>query len=168
MQSGLTGGLRSRLLWRASAGRALRTLDPDGPPRTRLGGPILSALGIYGRVHCASAASDPHLHRVARRSRPHAARQIPHLHFLRIVALVFYAGLLRHEARRALPQIRRRDRCVSAGRDRLVPLVALAEPLAPRPRILACVGTGASRACPERSRRVQAERSSAAGITIHD
>ncbi len=71
------------------------------------------------------------------RSLPHAPRQIPHLHVSGIVALVFHAGLLRHEAgrklalaRQVLPQIRCRHRRVSVGRDRVVPVVALAEPVA--------------------------------------
>jgi membrane protein YqaA with SNARE-associated domain len=80
---------------------------------------------------------DPHLHRAARRSRPHAARQVPHLHVSGIVALVSCAGLLRHEAgrklalaRQVLPQIRCGHRSRSADWDRVVPVVALAEPVA--------------------------------------
>src|ERR1019366_607645 len=59
----------------------------------------------------------------------------PHLYLPRIVALVFPVGLLWHETRRelalawqVLPSVRRHHRSSATGRDRLVPLVALAEP----------------------------------------
>src|SRR6266446_2259913 len=75
---------RMKLAWAAAAGAI----------GCNLGSLVAYEIGLYGGLHCAPAASDPHVHCAARRSRPHAARQTPHLHFPRIVALVFRAGLL--------------------------------------------------------------------------
>ncbi len=89
-------------LRRPAAGRALRALDPDGPPRTGLGRPLLSALGTDGGFYRAPAARDSHIYCVAGRRRAHAARKIPYLYISGIVALVFGAGLVRNEAGRKL------------------------------------------------------------------
>src|SRR5580700_1301922 len=104
------------MLWRASAGRALRPLDSDGPPRTGLGRPLLRALGISRRLHRTPAAGRSNVRRVARRNCAHAARSLPHLHVPGIVALVPWTGLSWDEARPELartgevfPQVRRSD-----------------------------------------------------------
>src|SRR5712671_5334249 len=125
------------MLRRSSIGRALWPLDSNGQARTRLGGPLLHPLGIPGRFFRSIASSDSHLHRPTGGSGPHAARKISPLHFSRIVALVFGAGVSRDESRRELArsgqilsQIRRRHRGSSLrwrGVVYLEPLAASAE-----------------------------------------
>src|ERR1700722_3874476 len=104
------------MLWRKTAGGALRPLDPDGPSRVGLGRPLLFALGISGSVHRAVAASDSHLHRAARGRGAHATRQISCVYVSGFVAVVLCPGLFRNEAGRKLararkifPQVRRGD-----------------------------------------------------------
>src|SRR5579883_520843 len=103
----------------------------------RLGRPLLFALGRGSGVYRTIVASDPHVHRAARGSGPNAAGQIPHLHVPGIVALVLRSGLPGHEAGgelaqpgKVLPPVRRSHRRSSARRDRVVCVVALAEPFA--------------------------------------
>src|SRR5580658_2383876 len=122
------------MLWRPSAGGALRALDSDGPPRTRLGRPLLRPLGIPSCVYRAAAAGDSHVHRAARGCGAHAARTVSCLYVSGIMAVVLRTGILRHEARRklarvreVLPQIRRRDRGDVGGGRGLFCLDALAE-----------------------------------------
>src|SRR5580658_7982612 len=122
------------MLWRPPARGALRALDSDGPPRTRLGRPLLRPLGIPGCIHRAAAAGDSHVHCAARGCGPHAARTVSYLYISGIMAVVLRAGILWHEAggelarvREVLPQIRRRDRGDVGGGRRLFCLDALAE-----------------------------------------
>src|SRR5580658_7984806 len=122
------------MLWRPSACGALRPLDSDGPPGTRLGRPLLSALGIPRRVHRTAAPGDTHLHRAAGGNRAHAARTLSHLHVSGVVALVPRSGLSRHEGGRELarageifPQVRRADRGGAGSGRSLFCLDSLAE-----------------------------------------
>src|ERR1700729_3593164 len=122
------------MLWRPSAGGALRALDSDGPPRTRLGRPLLRSLGIPGGIYRAAAAGDSHIHCAARGCGAHAARTVSSLYVSGIMAVVLRTGILRHEARRelarvgqVLPKIRRRDWGGGGGGRRLFCLDALAE-----------------------------------------
>src|SRR5580704_7146694 len=112
------------MLWRASAGGALRTLDSDGAARTRLGRSLLRALGIPGRVFREAAASNPHFYRAASRSSAHAARPVSPVYVSGIVAVVSGAGISRHEAgpelarvRKILSQVRRADWSAAGGRN---------------------------------------------------
>src|SRR5579863_454501 len=121
------------LRW-TSAGGAVRQLDSHGATRTRLGRPILRALGIPGRILRASVASGSHVHRIAGRNRAHAARTLSHLYVSGIVAVVPGAGLSRNEAgrklarvREILPQIRRGDWGGAGCGRRLFCLESLAE-----------------------------------------
>src|SRR5580700_11304829 len=130
------------MLWRASAGGALRTLDSDGAARTRLGRSLLRALGIPGRVFREAAASNPHFYRAASRSSAHAARPVSPVYVLGIMAVVSGPCVSRHEARPELartrqvsPQVRCGDRRDAVGRRGLVCLDSLAEP-APDGRLM--------------------------------
>jgi len=56
-----------------------------GPPRTRLGRPILSALGRYGGFHCALLPVIRTFIALPAGIGPHAARQVSHLYVPRLV-----------------------------------------------------------------------------------
>ena len=114
---------RMKLIWVATAGAI----------GCNLGSLVAYEIGCYGGRPLVERYG-PHIHSAARRNRPHAPRQIPRLHLPRIVALVFCARLLWHEAGRELalagqilPQVRRDHRNRAGSGDRLVPLDALAE-----------------------------------------
>src|SRR5580704_12296398 len=123
------------MLWRASAGGALRTLDSDGAARTRLGRSLLRPLGIPCSVFRSAAAGDSHFHRAAGGDCTHAARTVSPVYVSGIVAVVSGAGISRHEAgpelarvRKILSQVRRADWSAAGGRNCVVCLDSLAEP----------------------------------------
>src|ERR1700733_9578593 len=123
------------MLRRTSAGGTLRSLDSDGPARTRLGRPLFCPLGVSGGIYRPLAAGDSYIHRTAGGSCAHAARTVSYLYISGIVAVVPGAGLSRNEVGRELartgeifPQIRCGDYGGAGGWCGLVCVGSLAEP----------------------------------------
>src|SRR5215469_8739562 len=134
VQPGIAGGVRDRALRRATAGRALWPVDPDGAPGTRVGGPVLRALWRGSGVCREAAAGDPDVHCAAGGRVADAAGEVSRLHVSGIVAVVLCARVPGHEAgrelavaREILPSVRCGDWRGAGRGHRVVPVVALAE-----------------------------------------